>query len=128
MKGNLIYLGLFVGLTLLGLDQRIALSAIYVFAILYMFVLNKYYVFKDRRRATPRQVGRHLALYGVIWVINIVFFQILAVRLRTNGYIVQLLFAAIMAIVVFFWSKYFVFSHRGQITSGNNSAKASKVT
>jgi putative flippase GtrA len=49
VKSNILYVVIYVGLTFLGVDHRIALTVVYGFGILYMFVFNKYYVFRVSR-------------------------------------------------------------------------------
>jgi len=122
VKSNIIYFVIYVSLTLLGVDHRIALTVVYVFGILYMFVFNKHFVFKKKDGANLPQFGRHILVYSGIWVVNIAVLQVLAIHFRISPYIVQLLFMAIMAVAIFIFSKYFIFGGNERTVARVNSS------
>ncbi len=115
VKSNILYFVLYISLTLSGVDHRIALTVVYAFGILYMFVFNKYYVFKEKGGANFSQFARHVLVYAGIWAINIVIFQVLVVHFRIHPYIVQLLFVTTMAVAIFVVSKHFIFGFNRNI-------------
>jgi len=117
VKSNILYVIIYVSLTLLGVDYRIAVTVVFVFGLLYMFLFNKYYVFKKRDGENVPQFARHLLLYAGIWAVNIVTLQLLSFHFRIHPYIVQLLLVPIVVVVVFVFNKYFIFGSNRNIES-----------
>jgi putative flippase GtrA len=122
VKSNMLYVVLYVGLTSLGLDHRISLTIVYLFGILYMFVFNKYYVFKQKDGAHFPQFFRYVLTYAGIWAMNIAIIQVLNVHFRVDPYLVQTLFVAVMIVVVFVFNKYFIFGRNRNVATRTTSA------
>jgi len=116
IKNNVIYYLLYVILSLAGVGHGFAVSAIYVFGILYSFLFNKRFVFRDHRHSW-NLFARYTLVYVLAWGLNLVSLRFLTVKVGLNHFLAQGLLIFAISGVLFVSLKIFVFrpNENGQV-------------
>ena len=108
IKNNVVYYLLYVILSLIGVGHSFAVSAIYVFGILYSFLFNKRFVFRDHRQSRYL-FARYILVYVFAWGLNLVALRLLTVTFGLNHFLAQGLLVLAISGVLFLSLKVFVF-------------------
>jgi len=112
VKNNIVYYLLFVFLSLVGVPDSLAVSAIYVFGILYSFFFNKHFVFRGHRQS--RHVfARYVFVYALAWGLNLVLLRFLTITVGLNHFLAQGLLIFVISGILFLSLKAFVFRPDG---------------
>ena len=117
IKNNIIYYLLYVILSLIGVGHGFAVSAIYVFGILYSFLFNKRFVFRDHRHS-QHLFARYIFVYALAWGLNLISLRLLTVTIGFNHFLAQGLLILVISGILFLSLRTFVFraSNNGQAT------------
>lgn len=99
----------YAGLLALGVNYALALTLEYVAGIAYGFLLNKRWTFKAKGGAA-QQVWRYLALYGLIYVLNVTILMLLVERCALSPYVAQVLLLGFLTLLSFVVQKHWIFA------------------
>lgn len=99
----------YAALVALGVNYAIALTLEYVAGIAYGFVLNKRWTFKAQG-GSLRQAWRYIALYGVIYLLNVGLLVALVERWGLNPYVSQLILLGFLTLLSFGVQKRWIFA------------------
>ena len=99
----------YAALVALGVNYAVALTLEYVAGIAYGFVLNKRWTFKAQG-GSLRQVWRYIALYGVIYLLNVGLLMALVERWGLNPYVSQLILLGFLTLLSFGVQKHWIFA------------------
>ena len=107
----LLYL-LYLGLTAVGLDYKIAMSLLYIVGVLQTFLFNKRWTFVHHGHLSVSLV-RYISLYVVAYLINLGVLFVLVDQFGWSHQLVQGVMIIIIAACLFLMQKYWVFSEGG---------------
>ena len=99
----------YAALVALGVNYAVALTLEYVAGIAYGFVLNKRWTFKAQG-GSLRQAWRYIALYGVIYLLNVGLLMALVERWGLNPYVSQLILLGFLTLLSFGVQKHWIFA------------------
>lgn len=99
----------YAALVALGVNYAIALTLEYVAGIAYGFVLNKRWTFNAKGGAA-QQAWRYIALYGLIYVLNVSLLMALVEQGGGNPYVSQLLLLGFLTLLSFVVQKRWIFA------------------
>ena len=108
IKSNVLYYSIYVGLSLVGIGPKTAVTLVFFVGVVYSFWFNKRFVF---RRVGPAysQMLRYLAVYFGAWLLNLVLLDVLLTDCQINRFVAQGLLVVPFAIAIFLALKYLVF-------------------
>ena len=110
----LLYL-LYLGLTAVGLDYKIAMTLLYIVGVLQTFLFNKRWTFVHHGHLSVSLV-RYISLYVVGYLINLGVLFVLVGQFGWSHQLVQGVMIIIIAAWLFLMQKYWVFSE-GRVAS-----------
>jgi putative flippase GtrA len=105
----------YAALIALGVNYAVALTLEYVAGIAYGFLLNKRWTFQARG-GSGQQAWRYVALYGLIYVLNITLLMLLVERWALSPYLAQILLLGFLTLLSFVVQKRWIFAKQTTVT------------
>jgi putative flippase GtrA len=93
----------------LGVNYAVALTLEYVVGITYGFLMNKRWTFKDQGES-GQQAWRYVALYALIYVLNITLLMLLVERWALSPYRAQILLLGFLTLLSFVVQRRWIFT------------------
>lgn len=109
LKSNVVYYLLYVALTSVGVGPKTAVTAVFVFGIVYAFWFSKAFVFRNRQKLSW-QFFRYLLVYALLLFLNLVLLDFATLGLGISHLISQPLISLVLTAPLFLLLKFFVFS------------------
>lgn len=82
----------------------------YLFGIIFSYVANKVFTFKDREKTSPWKLLKFTLLYAGVFVINYLMLDFAIKKYNFNPYISQFVVFAVLSVGLFTAQKIFIFS------------------
>lgn len=108
ISNTLLYL-LYLALTVIGTEPKLAMTLLYSLGVLQTFVFNKRWTF-SHNGLVGQSLGRYLSVYGVSYVINFSVLYLFVDILGWSHLLVQGGAIIVLAVGLFFAQKCWVFS------------------
>jgi putative flippase GtrA len=99
----------YAALIALGVNYAVALTLEYVAGIAYGFLLNKRWTFQAQG-GSGQQAWRYVALYALIYVLNITLLMLLVERWALSPYLAQILLLGFLTLLSFVAQKRWIFA------------------
>ena len=112
VKNNLVYYLLYIGLSVIGVGHELAVVAVYVFGILYSFLFNKNFVFRNHR-PSKSTFAKYVLVYLLALILNLISLRVLTEFVGLNHYVAQGILIFAISAVVFVLLRLVVFRTRG---------------
>jgi putative flippase GtrA len=93
----------------LGVNYAVALTLEYVAGFAYGFLLNKRWTFQAQGES-GQQAWRYVALYALIYVLNITLLMLLVERWALSPYLAQILLLGFLTLLSFVVQKRWIFA------------------
>ena len=115
VTSNLVLYLLYLGLTYFGLGHKFSMSLLYIFGALQTFVLNKKWTFSHHGYLSVTFV-RYISLYAGGYFINLGVLIVMVDRLGYSHEWVQGMTVLMVAVLLFFMQRAWVFRSQGGST------------
>ena len=113
LASNVVGYLLYIGLTLLGLGPKLAMTFIYCTSVLQTFLFNKVWTFR-RRDSHSSSFLRYCVAYGIGYAVNLLALLLLVDHAGLPHQLVQAAMILIVACMIFLAQKYWVFAERSK--------------
>lgn len=110
LASNAIGYGLYILLTRLSVEPKLAMSLLYGIGVLQTFVFNKRWSFRFAGAPAPALV-RYAAVYALGYVINFMALILLVDHAGLPHQLVQGVMILVVAVMLFIAQRYWVFPH-----------------
>jgi putative flippase GtrA len=108
VASNLILYGMYLGLTGIGGEPKIVMSALYLLGVLQTFLLNRAWTFQYRRSTFPALV-RYFVVYALGYIVNLTALMVLVGMAGWDHRYVQATAIPCIAILMFVMQRSWVF-------------------
>jgi len=108
LASNTVLYGLYIALTRIGAEPKLAMTLLYAVGVAQTFVFNKRWSFRQVGLHTPA-FARYCAAYALGYAINFVGLLVLVDRLGYPHQWVQGVFVVLLALMLFALQKFWVF-------------------
>jgi len=108
LASNAVLYGLYIALTRMGAEPKLAMTLLYAVGVAQTFVFNKRWTFGQMGLHTPA-FARYCAAYGLGYVINFVGLLLLVDRFGYPHQRVQGVMVVLLALLLFALQKFWVF-------------------
>ena len=98
----------------LGVNYAVALTLEYVAGVVYGFLLNKLWTFKAQGES-GQQALRYVAVYTLIYVLNITLLMILVERWALSPYLAPILLLVFLTLLSFVVQKRWIFAKQPNV-------------
>ena len=104
--------GSFAFLIALDIHYVFAATLSHIVGVVHSYFWNKYFTFKTARGITRVEVGKFIAIYVVVYAINILLLRLFIEQLHIHPLLVQAFSIAIITAISFIGQKYWVFGKK----------------
>jgi putative flippase GtrA len=105
---NIVLYAMYLGLTGVGGEPKVVMSALYILGVLQTFLVNRGWTFRHRSGAFPALL-RYLVVYGLGYAVNLAMLILLASMAGWNHRVVQAAAVLCVAVLVFVMQRSWVF-------------------
>ena len=101
---------MYLTITYLGGEPKLTMSALYVIVLVTGFLLNRKFTF-THKGSISRAFVKYIIVYGVGYIINLLFLVVLSDRMGFSHQFVQLGAMAFLVFYFFIALRYYTFKH-----------------
>ncbi len=104
--------GSFTVLVLLNVHYAIAATTSHVVAVAHSYVWNKFFTFKNDRKATHIEIAKFAVVYLVVYLVNLSLLWFFIEKNHIHPLVVQAFAVVLIAVISFAGQKFWVFNKK----------------